>query len=222
MNIKIDRVIRSKRKSIALVVTPEANLVIRAPMKVSLDYINELVGKNLRWIDRKIQEVKSKPRILAKNFIDGEKFLYLGKPYPLRITDGRKLPFSFENEFVMDRIYQSIARKLFIDWYKKEAKKVISKRVRFYSKLTSLKYKKIRITNANSRWGSCSAKSNLNFTWRLIMAPLLVIDYVVIHELVQLEHLNHSCRFWQKVKTILPDYETSKKWLKHNRYLLKI
>jgi len=222
MNIKIDRVIRSKRKSIALVVTPEANLVIRAPMKVSLDYINELVGKNLRWIDRKIQEVKSKPRILAKNFIDGEKFLYLGKPYPLRITDGRKLPFSFENEFVMDRIYQSIARKLFIDWYKKEAKKVISKRVRFYSKLTSLKYKKIRITNANSRWGSCSAKSNLNFTWRLIMAPLLVIDYVVIHELVHLEHRNHSCRFWQKVKTILPDYETSKKWLKHNRYLLKI
>ena len=222
MNIKIDRVIRSKRKSIALVVTPEANLVIRAPMKVSLDYINELVGKNLRWIDRKIQEVKSKPRILAKNFIDGEKFLYLGKPYPLRITDGRKLPFSFENEFVMDRIYQSIARKLFIDWYKKEAKKVISKRVRLYSKLTSLKYKKICITNANSRWGSCSAKGNLNLTWRLIMASLSVIDYVVIHELAHLEYRNHSRRFWQKVKAILPDYETSKKWLKHNGYILKI
>jgi len=222
MNIKIDRVIRSKRKSIALVVTPEANLVIRAPMKVSLDYINELVGKNLRWIDRKIQEVKSKPRILAKNFIDGEKFLYLGKPYPLRITDGRKLPFSFENEFVMDRIYQSIARKLFIDWYKKEAKKVISKRVRLYSKLTSLKYKKICITNANSRWGSCSAKGNLNLTWRLIMASLSVIDYVVIHELAHLEYRNHSRRFWQKVKAILPDYETSKKWLKHNGYILRI
>jgi len=222
MNIKIDRVIRSKRKSIALVVTPEANLVIRAPMKVSLDYINELVGKNLRWIDRKIQEVKSKPRILAKNFIDGEKFLYLGKPYPLRITDGRKLPFSFENEFVMDRIYQSIARKLFIDWYKKEAKKVISKRVRLYSKLTSLKYKKICITNANSRWGSCSAKGNLNLTWRLIMASLSVIYYVVIHELAHLEYRNHSRRFWQKVKAILPDYETSKKWLKHNGYILKI
>jgi predicted metal-dependent hydrolase len=216
------KIVRSKRKTIALTVTPEANLVIRAPFKTPLNYINELIEKNLSWINKKIQEIKSRPPVAAKNFIDGENFLYLGDTYKLKIVDKAKKLFSFEDEFILDKNYQPIARNLFINWYKKEAKKVISQRVRFYSKITGLKYKKIRITNANSRWGSCSAKSNLNFTWRLIMAPLLVIDYVVIHELVHLEQRNHSQKFWQKVKTILPDYKTSNKWLKNNGYLLKI
>lgn len=72
------------------------------------------------------------------------------------------------------------------------------------------------------RWGSCSSKGSFNFSWRLIMAPVPVIDYVVVHELVHLEEKNHSKIFWIKVKMLLPNYETYKDWLKENSYLLKL
>ena len=76
-----------------------------------------------------------------------------------------------------------------------------------YAKKRGLKYNKINITNAQKRWGSCSSKGNLNFSWRLVMAPLPVLDYVVIHELVHLEERNHGKSFWDKVKMLMPDHK---------------
>lgn len=219
MDIKI---IRSKRRSVALIVTQNEGLVVRAPIKASANYIDSLIRKNFEWINRKIQEIKSKPQIIAKKFVDGENFLYLGKNYQLKIIEDRGVALKFEEGFILNRLLRYKAKDLFTSWYKKEAKKIISQRVRFYSQKTGLKYKKIRITNANSRWGSCSAKNNLNFTWRLIMAPLSIIDYVIVHELSHIEHKNHSDSFWKKVIEILPDYNSPKKWLKKNGYLLRI
>ena len=77
-----------------------------------------------------------------------------------------------------------------------------------------LKYDKIIITGAMKRWGSCSSKGNLNFAWRLVMAPIDIIDYVVVHELSHIVHRNHSKRFWEQVETIFPDYKIKRKWLK--------
>ena len=196
--------------------------MVRAPERASTDCINQTIETNLKWINKKIQEIRSKPQAAEKKFVNGENFLYLGNYYKLKIIDNRGLPFAFENEFFLNRRYQSNAKNLFVDWYKKKAKKIILQRVSFYSKQTGLKCKKIRITNAKSRWGSCSAKNNLNFAWRLIMAPLLVIDYVVVHELAHSEHKNHSQKFWEKVNKLFPEFKTAKKWLKQNGYLLKI
>ncbi|MBQ8597165.1 MAG: M48 family metallopeptidase, partial [Lachnospiraceae bacterium] len=77
-------------------------------------------------------------------------------------------------------------------------------------------YEDIRIKDQKSRWGSCSSKGNLNFNWRIVMAPEPVCDYVVIHELCHLVHLDHSERFWKLVESICPGYEQYKKWLKTN------
>jgi hypothetical protein len=98
----------------------------------------------------------------------------------------------------------------------------ISERVEWYAKMRGFKYNKINITNAQRKWGSCSYLGNLNFPWRLVMAPLSVIDYVVAHELVHLEDKSHSKSFWTKVKMLLSDYEKSKDWLKKNGYLLRL
>ena len=87
-------------------------------------------------------------------------------------------------------------------------------------KQTDLQYAKIRISNARTRWGSCGFNANLSFSWRLVMAPLPVIDYVVAHELAHLMHKNHSQRFWAAVRALFPDYEVHKKWLKLNGHLL--
>ncbi|MBI4687875.1 MAG: M48 family metallopeptidase [Nitrospirae bacterium] len=98
----------------------------------------------------------------------------------------------------------------------------MSERVSWYSSLSGLKYNRVKISDAQKRWGSCSAKGNLNFSWRLIMSPIRVIDYVVIHELAHLEERNHSKKCWNKVKIMLPDYEQYKEWLKENKHLLDI
>ena len=130
---------------------------------------------------------------------------------------------SFENSFFYLSInHLQSAEKIFLEWYRQQALQKISERVRFYYAITNLKYHKIKISNAKKRWGSCSSQGNLNFSWRLIMAPLEVIDYVVVHELVHLEEKNHANRFWNKVEKILPDYKIQKKWLKENGHNLKL
>ncbi len=110
----------------------------------------------------------------------------------------------------------------FTNWYKERAYEKIKERVEFYAQKRGLKYNRVNITSAEKRWGSCSAKGNLNFSWRLIMAPLPVVDYVVVHELVHLIEKNHSKEFWKKVKLFMPDYEKYKDWLKEKGHLLTL
>jgi predicted metal-dependent hydrolase len=114
------------------------------------------------------------------------------------------------------------AREAFIDWYRQQARSVISERVQRYSSPSGIRYEKVKITNARKRWGSCSTKGNLCFSWRLAMAPLEVIDYVVVHELAHIEHRDHSRGFWEKVQTMLPDYKNRRKWLRDNDHTLTL
>lgn len=223
MQVKIDKIIRSKRKTIALQLTDEATLIVRAPFEVSEETINKVVFKHQKWIEKKKNEVLSRdPKFAEKEFVNGEGFLYLGKSYKLYIVNKQDIPLKFDNGFFLLRDYQPMARQLFIEWYKERAYEKISERVQWYARKRGFTYNKVSITDANIRWGSCSPKGNLNFSWRLIMAPLSLIDYVVVHELAHLEQKNHSKAFWNIVKMLLPDYEKSKDWLKNNGYLLKI
>jgi len=108
-----------------------------------------------------------------------------------------------------------------MDWYKERAYEKISERVQWYALKNGFQYNKIKITQAQKRWGSCSSKGNLNFSWRLIMAPLPVVDYVVVHELAHLVEKNHSKAFWSKVKMLMTDYQKQQEWLKRNGHLLR-
>ena len=220
---KIDKIIRSKRKTLALEIACDASLIVRVPERTSLDYIEKIVFKRRFWIKEKQKIAKEKyQRITPKEFVNGEGFLYLGDMYRLSIVARGDVPLSFDKEFQLSRNYLLNARQVFITWYKKEAYQKIKERLDWYSTLFGLKYNKFSITNARKRWGSCSAKGNLHFSWRLIMAPLKIIDYVVIHELVHLTEKNHFKKFWEKVKILLPDSERYKKWLKDNDHLLVI
>lgn len=96
------------------------------------------------------------------------------------------------------------------------------KRVEWYAQIRGFQYNKISITAAQKRWGSCTCGGNLNFPWRLIMAYLAVVDYVVVHELIHLEEKNHSRVFWNKVGMLIPDYKKYQEWLKKNGHLLRL
>ncbi len=224
MEIKIEKIVRTKRrKTIALQITDDATLIIRAPLNVSDQTIKNVVAKHKEWIIRKRDEIFSRdPKFVKKEFVDGEGFLYLGKNYKLTIVNRQHEPLVFKNGFYLLKTYLPIAKEIFINWYKEKAYEKISERVEWYARKRGFKYNRINITNAQKRWGSCSSKGNLNFSWRLIMAPLPVIDYVVVHELVHLEEKNHSKLFWDKVKMLMPDYKKHKIWLKNNGYLLRL
>jgi predicted metal-dependent hydrolase len=221
--IKIDKIIHSKRKTLTIEIAHDAALIVRAPERTSIDYIQKLVFQKRFWIQDKQRIAYEKyQQITPKEFVNGEGFLYLGDSYRLYIVDNDDMPLSFDKEFRLSKNCLPNARQMFIDWYKQEAYKKIKERLNWYSDLTGLKYSNYKITNAQKRWGSCNSKGNLYFSWRLIMAPLNVIDYVIVHELVHLVARNHSKSFWKKVRIIYPKYRESRQWLKNNEHILSL
>lgn len=101
-----------------------------------------------------------------------------------------------------------------------KALKIIPKRVEYYAKIIGVSYGRITIRNQVSRWGSCSAKGNLNFNCLLMLCPIEVLNYVVVHELCHRKEMNHSKRFWNEVLHFCPEYEQHKRWLKEHGYEL--
>ena len=211
--IQIHKLIRSRRKSIALMVSPDATLVVRAPLGVSLDYIHDLVRQKRAWIETKLGEALKHGPAQKKNFIDGEDFLFLGEKQIFKIYDGSEIKLDSGTLLFPRQFLQKAETKL-IYWYKEKAIEVIAEIARHYSEISGWKFKTINITSAKGRWGSCSSTGSINFTWKLAMAPLEIIDYVVVHELAHITEKNHSSRFWNKVQTLLPDYKKRRKWLK--------
>ena len=104
--------------------------------------------------------------------------------------------------------------------YIRKAKETITKRVSYFARLMGVSYRNITIREQKTRWGSCSSEKNLNFNWKLILAPPEVLDYVVVHELCHLKEMNHSKAFWDEVGKVMPEYETYKLWLKENGWRL--
>lgn len=221
--VEIEKIIRSKRKTISFQISDDATLIVRAPFKVSEKIINRVILKHSDWIEKKKKKMQSRDvKFSKKEYVNGEGFLYLGNYYRLRLVESQEIPLNFENGFYLSKAYLEGAKGIFIDWYKKRAYEKISERVRWHAQKRGFKYNKINITNAQKRWGSCSCLNNLNFSWRLIMAPLPVVDYVIVHELVHLDEKNHSRAFWSKVKMLMTDYKKHQDWLKKNGHLLRL
>jgi len=220
--ILISRVIRSKRKTLSLQIAPDASLIIRAPKRASEEYIRQTVHRKMPWILKRQRLARETFRPPVK-YVDGEGFLYLGELYKLLVVPGASVPLVFnEKEFLLSETCSPKANQLFKAWYKERAFEIINNRIKQYSAMTGLKYTRISITNAKKRWGSCSLKGNLNFSWRLVMTPLMVVDYVIVHELAHLEVHNHSSRFWNKVRVLFPNYMQAKQWLRKNHQLLNL
>ncbi len=160
-----------------------------------------------------------------RNFTPGELFPYLGETYPLTHRDqcdGRSLLTLSRGVFILEKGQVPRGRELFVRWYKERAREIFHERVRYYSRQLGLWPKKIRITSARSRYGSCSPDNSLSFTFRLVMAPYPMIDYVIVHELAHIKIKNHSRTFWNFMEEIMPDYKNRRKWLKDNSVMLDV
>jgi len=217
---------KSKRKSMTIAIQPDGNLLVKAPFFLSDDEIVKWVKTKTGWIIRQRAKILEQQQGSSpKQYAAGEKFLYLGQEYVLdvRLSEGRAgMVGLVEDKIVLfTRTAESaVIQKILNDWYDKQAKTVISKRVRYYAEQMGEIYGRIIIKSQKKRWGSCSSARNLNFNRRLIMAPPEVLDYVVVHELCHLRQMNHSKEFWKEVEVVLPNYKLHKKWLETNGHLL--
>ncbi len=215
-------IVRSKRRSIALVVDAQAVLTVRAPHGISLRYIEQLVAKKEHWIREKQAQILSRPHApYKKEYKEGEIFLITGKPYTFTFSDNHHIE-ALENKILFPRKFLKDPHHYMVTWYKRIALQVLKERVELYSTKTGLRCSKVKITSATTRWGSCSSSGSINFTWRLVMAQIDAIDYVVVHELAHINEKNHSSRFWSSVESILPDYRVQEKWLKDNQQMFTL
>ena len=211
--IEIHRLVRSKRKTLALIVETDGTLTVRAPLRMKEADIWRFIENKNGWIKRKQAKVQNEA-LPPRQYVDGETFWYLGEEFPLRLVPHQKPALVMDKVFKLTQSAQPEAESVFTAWYRKQARTVLTERVSHFARAYNLKPKKLRISSARTRWGSCSAKGTLSFTWRLVMAPPDVIDYVVVHELCHLKEMNHSKTFWAQVESILPDYKRRRSWLK--------
>jgi predicted metal-dependent hydrolase len=220
--IPVEKIIRSRRRTIALEVTPDATLVVRAPLKSSAAYIEEIIRRKSSWIQKKFDEINLRPFFPNHEYTEGELFFFLGRSYPLVIVEnGRRAIERSDRLYVSSDVRPDIRNHL-KRWYREEAKKEIQARCMWFSMKTGHIPATINITDAKHRWGSCTHRGGVNFSWRLIQAPPEIVDYVVVHELVHIGQPDHSKKFWTKVGKIMPDYQQRRNWLRENGHLLNI
>jgi len=220
--IRIDSVIRSRRRTIALVITPEARLIVRAPLRTPEALIDEAVQKKAGWIRKKMAEIRQRPQAIPHAYEEGEIFWFLGRPYPLHISEDERGIIERTDRLVVSRNARPDIPGAIRRWYIDEAKKEIHARCMYFSMMTGYSPQSIAISGAQQRWGSCSTRGSLNFSWRLIQAPLAIVDYVIVHELVHLRQHDHSKKFWATVQGLMPDYKRRRQWLRENERLMRI
>jgi predicted metal-dependent hydrolase len=220
--IRIEKIVRSRRRTIALIITPEAHLIVRAPLRAPVAMIDEVIREKSGWIRKKMGEMRGRPQAVDHSYEEGEIFWFLGRPYPLHIVDDAEDEIRRTDRLSVPRTLKPDIRSGIRRWYRAEAQKEIHSRCMWFSMMTGYSPTSVRITDACQRWGSCNHRGGLNFSWRLIQAPLGIVDYVIVHELVHLRQPDHSRKFWAQVEELMPDYKLRREWLRENERLLRI
>ena len=199
---------------------------VRAPFKIEQKEIDSFVLQKMGWIKKKLSLQKSIKKLIRKKFKNEENFQFLGKDLKLKITISENKKSYIDDKFIYlvlnnnkENFKEKIKEKLEI-LFREKAKDVFKNKTLNEAKKIKVTPKKIIVRSYKRRWGSCSHKKDISYNWKLIMAPEKIIHYVVIHELCHLIHFNHSRDFWKSVGSILPDYKSSKEWLKLNQHLL--
>jgi len=208
------------RTSIGISIDGYGNIVVLAPKKTPNERVIQVLEGNWDQILNKIKEMKKRlegPQ--EKVYENNESFLYLGNTYPIKIVqDIAVIQERVELEKEILHVYikhldKNKIKQLLKRYYYQRCKALVEERVSFYQNNFKTKPRSIRITDSKTTWGTCDSNFQLTFNWRLAMAPLEVIDYVVVHEMCHMVHLNHDRSFWRLVGRLMPDYKEKEKWL---------
>jgi predicted metal-dependent hydrolase len=211
----------SDRKTTDIVIERNGLITVRPPQRLTPEQVDETVLSKRMWIYRNLAEWRDlNATRVAREWVSGESFLYLGSRYrlqlvneqeePLMLKDGR---FCLLRSSIDDRGAQG-GKNAFEQFYASKGLPRLQQRVKFYAPKVDVKPGAVQIRDLGYRWATCLAAGDLQFHWKCLMAPLTIIDYIVVHELCHLHHRDHTDAFWNEVDKVLPDYGERKEWLR--------
>lgn len=218
--IKVKR-LRSAR-NLRLRVLENGQIVVTAPLRLPDRYIEKFLEEHADWItDKQSAAVKKQVALTDERSV----LFFRGTELPFRISISAKKPgVKVEGgQIVVTAPSEDhqIVRTILEKWYREEAEKRFKERVPLLADLVGRDVIRVTIRSQRTRWGSCSSHNTISLNWRLIMAPDIVSDYVIYHELAHLTHMNHSKRFWDLVEQYDPNYKDAEKWLTSHHELLR-
>lgn len=205
---------RSKRKTVALYVRG-GGVEVRAPLKMPKSDIDKFVASKEKWITERLAksgELAARRESFELNF--GGLIAYRGKQYPIEAKSGNRVGFDGAAFYMPPGLPPGQIKSACAQIYRMLAKRDLTEKTLAFAERMAVVPAAVKINGAKTRWGSCSGRKSINFSWRLIMADDGVIDYVVVHELAHLSEMNHSARFWAIVGNVLPDYKERQARLK--------
>lgn len=214
---------RRNRKTLGITIQPSGAISVLAPYDTSQENIEKILQKKSAWIHKKLRlrENQQLPQRLEQ-FCGGERLPYLGHDYTLVIVNEigfKQCKVMLEDTSIRVHIASTELhriREILEKWYKLQAETIFEKRMLHFMQHFPVQPRKIRIKSQKNRWGSCSVNQDLNLNWRCILAPLDIVDYVLVHELTHLLHMNHSKAFWKALERVIPDYKIRHQWLRQN------
>jgi predicted metal-dependent hydrolase len=205
-------------KRVAITVNEDTSVSIVAPIDAPLDKVYAVVLKKAAWILEKQELVRERVGpTSAKEWVSGEGLTYLGRTYSLKLQGDS---VTMKNGKLYAPAQQT--EETVLDWYRARALKKYEERVKLWSAKLPIQPTGVILGNQKGRWGSCDKHGVVRVNWRAIIAPLRIVDYIIVHELSHLKHPDHSSKFWKLVRSVMPDYEVRKEWLRINGATLQL
>lgn len=213
--------VRSSRRTMTIEIDGEAHLTLRGPLRMRDQDAEKILNERRDWIWEHMERMRRKrAEFLPYRFVSGEKIWYLGRTYTAEIEEGsfRKIQITDDRILLPGLDTENRLRA----WYQERAVEVFNRYLRKHQTWSGPRASRIRLSDARTRWGSCSAKGSINLSWRLIQCPEEEIEEVVVHELTHLKHMDHSPAFWADVARVLPDCRQREKRLKELSFLIRL
>lgn len=208
----------NRRATVALTIEPPGRLVVTAPAETTIDKLNGVVRHKAPWVIQRIKRASDRPPASSdREFVTGETIYYLGRQYRLKLipaTPGWPEGY-LRGGWLHVPIKQNLkgqarvraARQVVLAWLREHADHYLPNRLDDLCTWNRLERPSVIVREQRKRWGSCDARGTLRINWRIVQAAVPLIDYVLLHELVHLQHPNHTRAFWAEVERLVPDYE---------------
>ncbi len=218
--IELDRIVRSKRKTLALTVTSKGEVIARAPQRMSEAHIRAFVLQKQGWLQKQKQKTEWAGIELPTETIEGYKLLLLGERYIVHLQNQSFIRLDKQTKELF--LPKENTKKRLILWIKENALRIFTAVTKEWAEKMGVSFQSVSLSSAKTRWGTCSGDNKIRYAYRLLYAPRAVIEYVVVHELAHTKYKNHGKAFWGLVEEYIPDYKQRRKWLKERGALMEI
>ena len=202
-----------RSKTVAVAVDPGGTVLVVAPERFPINRLDVLVRRKAPWIVQQLRNLQSLPAPPApREFVSGESVFYLGRHYRLKVHPGAPGDAKLRGGWLhvaapAGAEQEAHVRTALVSWFRRQAEERLPGRIEAWSAKAGVTMPHVAIVNQQKRWGSCDRHGTIRLNWRIIQAPMRLVDYVVVHELVHLIHRGHGRDYWQAVGRVMPDYE---------------